>query len=501
MTVLAFPAFNLSALAFVALVPLFAAFTEPWARPPGAPPPGVREGARLGFWYGFVFFFGLLYWIPLLPPENVTVPFLMYPALVVGASYLGLYLALWGGVTALALGRGRLPLVAAAPAAWMLVEAVRASGPLGFPWGSLGYSQWAALPFIQIASVGGLWLVSGLVVAVNALAFQVVRSGARPLTRGLAAAGALALVLIPSLWGSGEIRRLRAAEAPERDVLLIQPNTGNDKWEPAERAAVIGGLQVTTREVVASAPPGALVIWPETATPTLLLHDPAHYGQIQEMVTGIGRPLLTGFPDRNTYAGGRLDYWNAAGLFLPGRGVVGTYHKIRLVPFAEYLPVPGLNRVNFGQGNFTPGDSLVVFRDAGPPFSVLICIEAAFPDLARRMAQAGARYLVNITNDQWFGRSAAPWQHFSMAVFRAVENRMGIARAANTGVTGFVDPDGSLRQLTGLFVPATVSGRVRLGGKPAFYTRHGDWILLVAGAVLLAGVVRGLTRPGGAHGG
>lgn len=484
----------------MAFVPLFAAFEEPFARERAdAPPPGGGGAARLGFWFGFGFFLPLLYWLPLLPAENVTVPGLMYPALLLGVAYLSLYTAAAGWLLGFLRGPGRVPLVLAAPSAWVLLEVVRASGPLGFPWGSIGYSQWSMLPLIQMASLGGFWLVSFWVVLVNAVGFEAIRGG-RTFRQRAGAGGALvALFLVPLLWGQSELDRLAAAAAapggaPTRPVVLIQPNTGNDKWDVSERASVIGGLQVATLRAARVAPADALVIWPETATPTLLMYDRTYLEQVQNLVVNIDRPLLTGFPDRNEYRGGPLEYYNAAGLFTPGRGMVQEYRKVRLVPFAEYMPLPGLNKVNFGQGNFTPGDTLKVFDQAGPPFGVLICIEACFPDLSRAFVRRGARFLVNVTNDQWFGPSAAPWQHLTMAVFRCVENRVGMARAANTGISCLIDPSGTIHDATPLFQPATLQGEVRLGTETTLYTRVGDWILGVATLVVLVGLGVGLVR-------
>ncbi|TPW01281.1 MAG: apolipoprotein N-acyltransferase, partial [bacterium] len=189
-------------------------------------------------------------------------------------------------------------------------------------------------------------------------------------------------------------------------------------------------------------------------------------------------------------------YYNSAGLFLPGRGLVEHSPKMRLVPFAEWLPIPGLNRVNFGQSNFTPAESLHVFRGWREPFGALICIESIFPAQSRRLVGAGARFLVNVTNDQWFGDSGAPWQHLSLAVFRSVETRAGMARAANTGVSGIIDPVGRIRHATPLFEPALVAGEVVLSPLvPTFYVRYGDWILwpglgLAAFGAILSGRAR-----------
>lgn len=491
---LAFPAFNLAPLAFVALVPLLLVLLPA----EGALPAG--RAFRLGYVQGLVFFLVLLHWIPRLPPENVTVPFLMYPALGLMAAYLGLYPAVWAAATVALCRRGRWPLALAAPPVWTLLEALRSFGFTGFPWGSLGYSQWASLPLIQFASFSGLWSVSLWVVLVNVAVVGVARGAGR--RKLLAAAGLLLLFALPWLHGRAVLARA-ARPGPEQPVLLIQPNTGNDKWDPARRVEVITGLSQMTLEAAAGAPREALIIWPETATPTLLLLDPANYALVRNTVDAAGRPVLTGYPDRKLFRRGEgtdkdieARYYNAAGLLLPSRGMVESCAKTRLVPFSEWMPIPGLNRVNFGQSNFTPGDSLHVFRGFDRRFGVLVCFESIFPDLSRNLVRKGAEFLVNITNDQWFGRSAAPYQHLTMAVFRAIENNVGIARAANTGVTCLIEPTGAIRRGTRLFERATVAGAVRLAGRPTFYTRHGDWILILCGLAVAAGSLAAWRRRG-----
>lgn len=444
----------------------------------------------------------LLRWIPRLPPENVTVPFLMYPAWILAAAYLALYPGLWAAAVRGVSGGRAVPFLLAAPGLWVLTESLRGSGPIGFAWGSLGYSQWAWLPYIQIAAAGGIWLVSFLVF-LPGLFVGMALAGRRGARAGLFGLAVLA-VLLPWAWGRGELKRWTTAPPPARQpVLLVQPNTGNDKWEPAQRSAVISGLVDLTLDTAPATPESTLIVWPETATPTLLRHDPGFLATVMQVPAVMNRPLLTGYPDREILwpEGKRskteVRYFNAAGLFRPGDGLVESSAKERLVPFAEYMPIPGLNRVNFGQGNFTPAESLTVYRKGPVPFGVLICFESIFPGPSREMVARGARLLVNITNDQWFGRSAAPWQHVTMAVFRAVENRVGMARAANTGVSCLIEPTGEIRQATALFVRTTVTGQAALGAPGrSFYNRHGDWVLRLAGLLTLGGAFAArLGRP------
>jgi len=164
--------------------------------------------------------------------------------------------------------------------------------------------------------------------------------------------------------------------------------------------------------------------------------------------------------------------------------MVGRYDKRHLVPFSESLRLPLLNHFDFGQSDFSAGTEPGYFDQLDVPFGATICFEAIFPGPARELANLGARYLVNLTNDQWFGDSAAPAQHFQMNVLRAIENHMGVARAANTGISGVIDPYGFIRRQTAPFTRQQLVGVVELGSGPTFYDRNGNWILPVAGGVL-----------------
>ncbi|MDZ4803448.1 MAG: apolipoprotein N-acyltransferase [Candidatus Eisenbacteria bacterium] len=488
-----YPTFNMAPLAFASFVPILLALAETRR--------STGSAFRLGWLFGFVFFLILLQWIPRLPPENVTVPMLLYPALVLAAAYSALYVGVWaGGVAFLARGRP-VSLVLSAPGLWVLLEILRCSFVLGFPWGVVGGSQWAALDWIQMASLGGVHLLSFVIVAINGtLVAALLDRGPR---RMFWLAAGLLLIVVPWLHGRGERARIDAALStlPTVSVALIQPNTGYDKWDGARRTEIITGLVQASLAAARVTNESTLLVWPETATPTLLRFDPPNLALVRSVGQTTGRALFTGFPDQErdgpSREGGasRLRYYNSAGLFLPDEGLVEYAPKARLVPFAEWMPLPGLNRVNFGQSNFTPAESLHVFRGWKEPFGALICIESIFPAQSRKLVASGARFLVNVTNDQWFGDSGAPWQHLSLAVFRSIETRAGMARAANTGVSCIIDPVGRIRNASPLFEPALVVGEVVLAPKvPTFYVRYGDWILVAGLGLAVVGAI--LARRG-----
>jgi apolipoprotein N-acyltransferase len=377
------------------------------------------------------------------------------------------------------------------PGLWLLADWVRSIGVFGFPWGVTPYAV-ASLPhLLQFAEYTGTWGVGLWIALVNGLVFGCLTMER---VRPQMVLGALLVVLLlaPFLHGRSVLRN----REPQRAVRvgLLQPNVGKNKWERAVRDSVVGVLlgQTKALSVDHQARPPALIVWPETAIPARLPREPIYRWQVESLVNEMDIPLLAGFPDGVRVADGTWTTSNSAGLFLPDSGMVGRYDKRKLVPFSEYMPVPLLNRVDFGQASFTKGDEPGVFDQVDPPFGVLICFESIFPDPSRELVAGGARYLVNITNDQWFGDSPAPYQHFAMNGLRCIENRVGMARAANTGISASIDPYGFVRDATPTFVEERLVVHVELGRGPTFYTRHGDWIVGVALLLPLAGFLPGI---------
>jgi len=433
-----------------------------------------RRAFRLGYVTGLVFFITLLYWIPFLPRENLTIPYLMFPMLLVMVAYLALYPAV-SAVTAVWLARKRLPVAFTLPPLWVLFEVMRSTGIFGFPWGVLGYAPAGVPSFIQFAAFTGVWGVSLWILVVNGCIVQAITATSRQ-SRNASILAAILLVIIPALQGTLRLRNVKPHSTVS--VGLVQPNVGEDKWQMAVRDSVVAQVLRVTRDMASkqSIPPD-LYVWPETAVPAPIRRDPMYRVQVNDLVKELNAPLLAGYPDGVRESNGNVRYTNSAGLIMPGRGLVRQYDKRHLVPFSEYFPLPFLNRFDFGQANFATGKELGLFSQLDVPFGVLICFESIFPGEARSLTRAGARYLVNITNDQWFGDSAAPYQHFEMNVLRCIENGIGMARAANTGISGVLDPYGRIVLRTGTFVSAGVEGHVDVREGTTFYTRFGDWIL------------------------
>jgi apolipoprotein N-acyltransferase len=493
----AFPTFDLPYLAWIALVPLFISLKDRT----------VKQGFWLGGITGLIYFIGTVHWVtnsvhfygnvPLLPASLITLLL---------CAYLALYPALFGAA-AVSLRKDRPVLFfIAAPALWTALELARTYVFSGFPWSLLGYSQYSVLPIIQFSDITGVYGVSFLVVLVNAAAAEFIMN-----RKNWQAAAATVLVLALVL-GYG-FARLRAPEQGEGiTISVVQGNIEQDKkWDPAYQTGTIAVYKRLTREALTRHPD--LVIWPETATPFYFggeyRNDKPLTADLVEFVKENKVSLLFGSPTYEVKPTRQIVGRNSAFL-LSGEGhVEAVYHKIHLVPFGEYVP---LKKVLFfvekmvqAIGDFQGGDQYTVMAVpyGGPgqkketTLCTVICYEIIFPDLVRRFVDNGARIVTTVTNDAWFGRTAAPFQHFSMAVLRAVENRVPVARAANTGISGFIDSRGRILETSGIFTEAHLTRTLVPGKEKTFYTRYGDffsYICVIFTLLLLARLPKKLSQ-------
>jgi apolipoprotein N-acyltransferase len=407
------------------------------------------------------------------------------------AGYLALF---WGGVAwALAWLRTRLGawVLWLAPALWVAAELARAHLLSGFPWGLLGYVPSRRLLVIQIAAWTGVYGVSALLVLVNtALAWTAVE-------RRWRAAAAAALLSAAGVGGAVLIGRTQLAsrDGPTLTVAVVQGNISQAvKWDAGFRAETFRIYGELTR---AAAPGSRLVVWPEAAVPAYLRFEPGAMRWLTELAAAVRVPLLVGAPDAEPEGRG-VRYLNSAFL-VETTGVRARYDKMHLVPFGEYVPLKRLlffvEAIAAEIGDFTPGRQAAVLPLEGTPFGTVICYEVIFPDLFRQFVAGGASFMANITNDAWFGESGGPLQHLAMVPLRAVENRIAIVRAANTGVSAFVLPSGAIQTTLPLGARGTLRAQVPLRGGETFYTRFGDVFAYacaaVSGAALAGGFAAG----------
>ncbi len=489
----AFPKIGMSALAWLALVPLLIALR-------GLP---AKDAFRVGMIAGLSHYLTLLYWVVLTMRTYGFLPWWQCVSLLV---LLAAYLALYTGLFALALTRlcqKPIHLVFLAPILWVALEYIRSFMLTGFPWGSVGYSQFNRLHIIQISDIFGVYGVSFLVVLFNTAVYVLLLLFAQkkwcghPVDKRQAL---LAVVLPITLIGSGLVygkMRIRdmdhaMARASSPRVALVQGNIDQArKWDPAFQIGTTKKYVDLTLSVVPQQPD--LVVWPETATPFYFGASPKLTRLVTEAVRQMGIPLLVGSPSVQVEAG-RQAYYNSAYMVATDGRATGRYDKVHLVPFGEYVPLKDwlsfVGKMVAQVGDFSSGEKgrTLAWGAKQPPIGVQICFEIIFPELSRSLVKNGAGLLVNLTNDAWFGRSSAAYQHFSMAVFRAVENRRSLVRCANTGISGFVDPAGRILARTALFEDAVLVKGVPVLTEKTVYTRIGDSLpfvcLIVLGVML-----------------
>jgi apolipoprotein N-acyltransferase len=451
-----------------------------------------RVGARRLFAIGYAFgvmFFGLgTHWIALLSDVASTQPWIKYPAWILAA----LYLALFSGLTTLLAGllARRVPLALVFPPAVLVIEELRGSGELGFPWFQPGYTQHSYAPVVQLASLGGVTLVTLWLAMVNVLLWRAFAGRSRQ----RAALGAALALALPWLWGW---RTLEAApKTPGPRVALVQGNIpGEIKWSGTHQSEILGTFIGLTERAAADKP--SIAIWPETATGSYLRRQPDQALAVLDCALRTQVPIFSGYADFDRAPAGKLRNYNAAGLFPPAGPMGERYAKRHLVPFGERMPferwIPALGRIDLGQAEWTAGERVVLFPSSAGPFACLICFESIFPDLSRSAVRGGARWLVNITNDEWFGNSAAIDQHAAMAVFRAVENHVPLARCANTGLTMLIDANGRVTRRLPTFRAAVLVGELSSPGFVTPYTRIGDWPGVLAALLVAAAGARALS--------
>lgn len=478
---LAFPEWELSLLAWVVLIPLLTMVSRS----------DPSKGLLFGWLFGISFFTVLLSWLThtMQMFGRMAFPVAFVVVLLLAGALAG-YLALFGFLTAWVCQRlGRRGLILA-PFLWVALELGRNYLLTGFPWGLLGYTQYRNIPLIQLAAWTGVYGVSFVIVLVNCILTFGVTSG----IRGLGASLACAFGLIGGVFLIGQVRLGSTPRDPSSlPVALVQGSIRQEvKWSKAYQDSTLETYERLTRLAAGSAP--HLIVWPETAAPLYLRYEPQALANLLALGRELQTPILVGAPDAEGPAGG-LRYYNSAFLLRPSGQWVEKYDKIHLVPFGEYVP---LKRILFfvekmaeGISDFSAGKHTVVFDLSRARFGVVICYEVIFPDLFRRSVQAGADFMVNITNDAWFGRTSGPRQHLAMVPFRAVENGVAVIRAANTGISAIVEPSGRIGPTLGLFERGVLSASIPVRLDRTFYSRYGD--LFAGSCFILAVAILGAT--------
>lgn len=486
---LSFPKPGIAIFAWLAFVPLFMALGKK----------SPRKAFRLGFACGLTAYGGILYWINIVMTTYGKLPFLVSFCLyLLLAAYLAFYIGIIAYLVQRGGERGISPLFSF-PFLWVGFELIRAFILTGFPWASLGHSQYRTLPLIQIADITGVYGLSFLIAMANVVLYRIVKGVVRKKQAAYPTKSAVALFILLALTLGYGFYRLNSVDHGEPvKVVLVQGNIPQDvKWDPAFQEATVAIYEKLSRKACTTG--GNLVIWPESALPFYFQSEEKYAARVKALASELKSCLVVGSPAYEK-DGERIRYLNSAFLLAPSGDVLGRSDKMHLVPFGEYVPLqkllPFVNKLVTGIGEFSSGTKITPLNTGKGEIGVLVCFEGIFPELARAYVRAGSRLLVNITNDAWFGKSSAPYQHLSMTVFRAVENRVPLVRAANTGISSIIDSKGHIRGMTSLFEEALLTGEVRYGEGNTIYNRYGDFF---AGFCLLisVGIVVQIFRKNG----
>jgi apolipoprotein N-acyltransferase len=502
--VLSFPPYEVGVLAWVGLAPMMIAINGK----------GAGRAFLLGLAFGVAFILGMFGWILEVPGYQS----LHHAVLVI---FFGIYFAVFALLFNFVMKRcGGVPAFLSAPFLWVGLEYIRSNlSFLALPWGLVGHSQYRYLEVIQIASVVGVYGLSFLIVLSNSVLALVslsllgLRARLSAIPSGVISHRQVLCCLLPFLamlsltlfYGRAMLKKSNVGE--ELKISVVQANIEQSKkWDRAQEEYIMETYADLTRGAGREHP--NLIVWPEMATPRCISRDAKLHMQVKDLARETSAYLLLGSAQHRKFgrSTSKLKFVNSAYLIKPDAVIFGErrHDKLHLLPFGEYLPWRGIipwSLIDVPElVEYVPGREFTIFQLPPFRFGVTICWENIFPELVRQFVRNGAQFIVNITNEAWFGNTAAPYQFVSMSVFRAVENGVYVVRCANTGVSCFIDPHGRITDRVSddhgqdVFVKGVKSGLIKPGRPGTFYTRYGDWpaglSLLLSGFLLLASFFR-----------
>ncbi len=415
--------------------------------------------------------------------------------LVINGALIGIFFAFYGAAAGRVLQRCPSPFVQAAGLAglWVVMEYCRANLLSGMPWCLLGHSQYRVLPLIQAADIAGVYGLSFLIVFTSGTLYSACTCLPDKRLCFKRMLPALAAVLAVILYGSIRLwqyplHQPEAVAGSTATVAVIQGNTPQDsKWRKENTGEIMSRhLRMTETALARGA---RLVIWPETTVPFYLQDRiPAN---LLNLLRTHNAELITGGP---RYSGkkGNYRFYNTA-FYIDGDGIKAYHDKLHLLPFGEFFPLGFVDvlRLRYAAPRqYTAGTRYTLFDTPAGACGSLVCVEVIFPQLARGFVNEGADYLINISNDSWFGPTSAHYQHFAMAVFRCVENRRPLARAANTGISGFIDVSGRIIDQLPTFTEGISLYRLPLEKRKTFYCRYGDVFALLCALLCIVILIR-----------
>lgn len=484
------PPWNVSFLAWVALVPFLHALRGLT----------IRRAGLAGLAWGTAAIWGIGYWVPAAlgfyyqQPWWFGVIFALGASIVFAGAYSAGFAASLGWMGKATGGAERVLLTAAL---WVVWELARARLLTGDPWLLLGYALGPDARLRQAADLGGVYVLSFVVVFVNAAVAEML-SLTRISVPSLARLALPAAGLLGAAYAYGEHRlAMGLPRAPEVRLAVVQGNNDlGSQWQ--ERFYGVGLEQYLRMSVEAARERQPdLIVWPESAVTFFLGRETVYQKLVVRMLKKTGADLIVGAPHFEDPDPARPIFFNSAFYVTADGAFAQRYDKVHLLPFAEYFPLRTIDflrrrfeRVRY----FTPGDGGKLLATRAGKVAVVICFEGIFPDLVRRQMAGGADLLVNLSNDAWLGPGAGPEQHLQMVALRAVENRTWVVRATTTGISAIIDPYGNIVQRTAELEAAVIDATVVPMRVDTFYKRFGD--VFAAACLLVVGAVAALARRG-----
>jgi apolipoprotein N-acyltransferase len=486
--VASFPKTNQGYLAWVAFIPLIASLLR--ARK-------ISQAFWIGFVAGWIQIFGLMIWIPAVMAHYGG---LARPLAWTGFALMVSMLACFPGAACAATKciinrQGDVSLLLL-PFIWIVLEYAQNFFPFGgLPWLLAGYSQSDYLTLIQIADVTGVYGVSFIILWFNAaLAWILVRRPRTLLTFSpLIAAGLLIVACL--LYGRISLRQWEQYK-PDLKGAMLQQNLSFDETEQVQADKFQSGY-VRMADSIKPAAPDLLMI-PESPAPVFFQNDEAYRKVLEQLAGRFPLGLVFNNVSCREFEG-KQRYFNTA-YFLDSRGrLTGAYDKIHLVPFGEYIPLKKIfffsETISKDIGEFYPGRDYSLIRIGDHTANAIICFEAVFPDLVRRFVRYGSELIINLTNDGWYGDSAAPYQHLAISRWRAIENRRCVLRATNSGISAFIEPSGAIGSSTPILRQAVCAGRFAFISRQTLFTRYGNAFVFLCAIIPCGFLIFGSRRP------
>ena len=426
-----------------------------------------KESARLTFFSAIIFNSIAFYWIGLNSGASFIPVFLSLTGAVL---YLSFILSIFGWTISWFEKKQKDIGLVLIPLLWVVMEWLRSFGPLGFPWANLAITQTKFLPFIQMIDFTGSEGVGFWIMMLNVYIYYLIRNN---YFFGKKIIILFVIIIIPWIYGTIRINLLNNQRWENIEIAALQPNINpNEKWEPAYRKTLFTIMDSLNNKAYNMKP--KLVLWPEAALPVYMRISSVKK-VYEDKVHETSIPLIMGTVD---FKRDSLERKVFNGSMYFGLSDNKMYHKLLLVPFAEYIPLSDkftfLKKLNFGQANFTHGTEFTVFKVDSISFSNMICYESSHPSVARGFIRNGARFLTIQANDAWLQNSSGVRQHFELARLRAVELRTGIIRSANTGISGIIDPTGIVKHKVKFYDQEVFQGKILLNKNLTFYARFGS---------------------------